>query len=371
MKLRGLLTLICIPLLVSACAFVPQQSLKIGFSACLSGLDSELGINGMYGAMLKIDEINADGGIKGRRLELLSKDDKDDPDQAVLMDQEMQEEGVTAVIGHMESGTISKSVKWAAENKLLYISPTVSSEAYSGLDDWMFRVITANSQQSTALDDMMFEAGIKKVAVLWDNTNKGYSDTVKDYFIRQASKNGTEIIHDVSFNMAEKPDYPGILDGVRSSGAEALLLIASSAETALLLENLSVKEFGIPCYMTGWSIGTDLLSQAGDNLENTFLVTQMNLLADGSKYLDFVRRFREKYGTEPNAGAILSYDAMSVLVEVLHLAPDTKPDTLKATLLKIRTFEGLQSPIIFDDYGDVHRPIYKFIVKDGAYVPLP
>ncbi len=371
MKMRGLVALICIPLLASACGLVQQQPLKIGFSACLTGLGSNIGVNGMYGATLKIDEINAAGGIKGRMLWLLAKDDKADPDQAVLMDQEMQTEGVVAVIGHMESASAAKSVKWAAENKQLYISPTVGSEAYSGLDDWMFRVVTANSQQSTALADMMFEAGIRKVAVLWDYSNKVYSDTAKDFFIRQASKNGTEIIHDVSFNMAGKPDYPGILDGVRSSGAEALLLIASSQETALLLENLSVKEFGIPCYMAGWSIGTDLLSRTGENIEDAFLVSQVNMLADGAKYLDFVKRFRDKFGFEPNADATLTYDAMSVLAEILRLAPDTKPDTLKSTLLKIRTFEGLQSIIEFDDYGDVHRPIYRFTVKDGSYVPLP
>ncbi len=345
-----------------------NKPIKVGFSACLTGLKSDLGVNAMYSVQLALDKVNAEGGIRGRKLELVIRDDKADPDAALECDKELLEEGVVAIIGHMESGTISKSLGWATEHGLLYISPTISGQGYAGLDDALLRVVPSGGRQSIALANIMQKDGRKRTAVLWDSTNEAYAKSLKEVFAAEALKGGNRVVLDESFNMVASMDYSDLSSRIRGSGADALLLFASSTETANLLQSLSAYPLGMPVYMAGWSMSSDLLTRAGSSVEGTFLVNNALTESDKPEFLLFAGEYRERYGSEPTAGAILAHDAFSVLTETLRHVKSYTPKAVKAYILEHPSFEGLQSHIEFDRYGDVSRPTYLFTVRDGRYV---
>jgi len=114
---------------LSACAKPP---VKVGLPLVLTGLTSRIGIAGRNGALLAAERINAAGGIRGRRLELLPRDDFEDPDKALEVDQALAEEGAVALVGHMASRTGLKAAEFATERRLPLVSPTISSTDYSG-----------------------------------------------------------------------------------------------------------------------------------------------------------------------------------------------------------------------------------------------
>jgi len=346
------------------------KPIKVGFSACLTGLKSDLGVNAMYAVQLALDQVNREGGIRGRKLELVIRDDKADPDVALACDQELAKEGVVAIIGHMESGTIVKSLPWATEHGLLYISPTISGQGYAGIDDALLRVVTSGGVQSKALAGIMAKDGRKRTAVLWDSTNQAYATSLKEVFVAEARPRGNSVVFDESFNLEGEKDYGGLAQRIKESTADALLLFASSTETANLLQNLSKYPLNIPTYMAGWSMSSDLLTRAGSSAEGTFLVNNALVQSDRPQFVRFARDYRERYGSEPTAGAILAHDAFTVLTETLRHVKSRSPADIKAYILDNPEFEGLQSRIVFDRYGDVARPTYLFTVRNGTYVLL-
>ena len=127
------------------------SSIKLGFSAGLSGLKSELGISGRNGAQLAVEEINRNGGVRGRKVELLVMDDKNNAETACVVDQKLAKQGVNIIIGHMVSSVAVDTVKNANENKILLISPTIATDELSHIDDNFIRVIASNKVQGYSL----------------------------------------------------------------------------------------------------------------------------------------------------------------------------------------------------------------------------
>ena len=100
-RISGLVIFVIWSLFMTACT--QQQPLIIGFSAGLTGSASEMGVNGRNGLMMAVEEINAVGGVNGRHVEVRVKDDQNNPEIALAMDQELYQEGVSFIIGHMTS----------------------------------------------------------------------------------------------------------------------------------------------------------------------------------------------------------------------------------------------------------------------------
>jgi len=146
--------LIILPVLFSC---QKNDPILIGFSNQLSGSQSALGVDSMYGALLAVNEINENGGINGRQVKLIIRDDKGDPSLAVEIDNELKDLGCVAIIGHGTSSMASATKANADLNDILLLSPTISSSLLDGLDDNFFRVIPSNSTQGTALAEFIFE----------------------------------------------------------------------------------------------------------------------------------------------------------------------------------------------------------------------
>ncbi len=152
--------------------FTLFSSVKLGFSAGLSGLQSELGISGRNGALLAVEELNRKGGIHGKKIELLVADDKNDPQAAQVADESLMDKGVQIIIGHMVSGVAKATLEHTDIRKVLFISPTIVTEELSGIDDNFIRVIASNTVQGYSLAKAALqETGVRKIAVVYDGRN--------------------------------------------------------------------------------------------------------------------------------------------------------------------------------------------------------
>ena len=120
-----------------------SEPIKIVFVGGLTGKGSALGIEGRNGASLAVTLINENGGINGRKVQLITKDDKQNSGKAREVVQELLDEGVSAVIGHMTSTMSIAGSEKTNQNKVVMISPTTSTSELSGIDDYFFRVYPA------------------------------------------------------------------------------------------------------------------------------------------------------------------------------------------------------------------------------------
>jgi len=197
-----------------------KTNTKIGYAGCLTGTNSELGVSGMYGALLAIEEINQSGGVKGKNLELVIKDDEDDIEKALKVDKELHKEGCIAIIGHMTSDMAELTVPYINENKILMISPTIAKASLSNIDDNFFRLIPSTEEQAKRIALEIRRQGINKVQILYSNQNSTFANCI-NYFLLEdldSYRVSTEMLGGVSLEKKDE-EYKQIIEKIENSDA--------------------------------------------------------------------------------------------------------------------------------------------------------
>ncbi len=344
-----------------------KAPIRIGFSGCLTGFSAGIGVNGRYGAELAVEDINAAGGINGRPLELLVRDDRNDPAVALAMDKELHEAGVAAIVGHMTSDMGSTTIPWINEAHVLMMSPTMADPTLTGQDDWFFRVIPENVEQARRVSQGMHDLGLQRVAVLYENKNLAYSQRLAEAFDADFRARGGTISLMQSFTAESAGDFDPLLDALDETAPDAVFFIASSDRTVLFLQMRAKRSATCKVFLAMWSFSGGFLSQAGSTAESIYLIDVVDPHAQTPAYLAFVDAYRRKYGETPNFASVFGYEAVMVLAEAMRSASG-RPDAvaIRKAILQKRTFQGLQGDLVFTPDGDVDRETFLFIVKNGA-----
>jgi branched-chain amino acid transport system substrate-binding protein len=234
MKKRIVLFILLILIIISLlCTCNSNQSIKIGYVGTLSGVNSDLGVSGRNGAKMAVDIINKMGGIDGKTLELIIKDDRNDKNIALQVDKELFEEGVVAIVGHMTSNMAELSVPYINENKILMLSPTMATDTLADLDDYFLRMIPSNVEQANAISAIVHEKGIKKASVVYDTANLTFAEGLKNQFESNYLKCCGTLVYEEGFSSQEH-DFEAIANKILNSGAEGVYIIAASDNASVL-----------------------------------------------------------------------------------------------------------------------------------------
>ena len=357
-----LLWLICT---VSLTACGTRAPILIGFAGCITGFSAGLGVNARYGAELAVETVNGSGGIKGRRLELVVKDDQNNPETALAVDKELKEAGVVAIVGHLTSDMGRLTVPWINDSKLVMMSPTVSDPALTGKDDWFFRVIPENTAQSRRVEAAMVARNVRKAAIVYENTNLSYSKKLAEEFAAVFQRDGGEIVLTEAFETGGDSGFSGMLDRVAASGAEALFLISSSDNAVKYLQMRAKSASKCDVYLAMWSISGGFLERTGATSEGVYLVDVVDFTSNFPAYLTFKDKYQSQFGDKPNFASVFGYESVMILAEAMNAAKTIDSAGIRTKLLEIPTFSGLQGKIAFDEYGDVQRETFLYQVQDG------
>lgn len=195
--------------LISGCAKKSdeKQNIKIGFTADLTGRMSELGIQGRNGALLAANLINSAGGIKGRKIEIVIKNDWNSSDSALIADSEFIDEGINIVIGHMVSGMMEKNMDFINSNNMLMISPTVSTHFLSNKQDNFIALSISNIPEAELTSDFFKSRKKINVAVIYELTNKMFTETYYKHFEKDFAVKGGCIQNAISYKLENNIDF--------------------------------------------------------------------------------------------------------------------------------------------------------------------
>ena len=363
--LRFLLGLILV-LLMCSCE-TERKPIEIGFVGGLTGRVAGLGIAGRDGALLAVEEVNAAGGINGRGVNLVVKDDKQNPEVALKAVQELVQQDVVAIIGHMTSSMSSVTLPIINKAKKVMISPTSKSDIFSGKDDYFLRVTSASSFNATKIAKLSYqEMGRRKFAIVYDVNNKAFTESWMQQFSSPYQALGGKVVVAKEF-LSGSPDlsFLTLVKEVLASEPDALLILASALDTALIMQQLKKVEAEIPVFASEWSFTSDLLNYGGKAVEGLTSYHSFNTSSTRQLYLDYKKRFIRRFGYEPSFASVLSYDATKLLLE--GVKRNSNPAQIKQSLLGIGTFSGLQSDIKLDQYGDVTRELFRTVIADGHF----
>jgi branched-chain amino acid transport system substrate-binding protein len=353
--------------LLAGCAAADDDPIRIGVAGSFS---DPIGLPMKLAAELAAEEINAGGGINGRRLELLARDDYADPDSAVFVANDLYASDAVAVVGHLFSSTTlaAAPVYNGGKDPLAAISPSSSSPEVSTAGDHTFRVCPSDLAHGAALAHWVRERlGFERGAVLY--LNDQYGRGIRRMFVDQFLKLGGRL-QSIDPYLGDTPDVGPYLDRLaKARWIEFLVVAGNRGEAEEIIRQARRRGLKVP--VLGGD-GLEGIEGAGALAEGVYLTSSYFPTLSTEANQKFVEAYRRKFPDAglPNQPAAATYDAIHLLREVIARA-GTDRQAVRGTLAAVGTempaFKGVTGVVAFDPAGDVpDQNVYIGLVRGGA-----
>lgn len=346
--------------------------IKVGGNFELSGDVSTYGNSVMNSIKLAFDEINAKGGVLGKKLVLVERDNKSDTTESTSISTSLAgDSSIVALIGPVSSGPTMAASQPAIDNKIPLLTPTatnpnVTVDPNTGkVKEYIFRSCFLDSFQGQGTAKFASEElKAKKAAILVDNKSE-YSKGLAKSFEETFTKAGGTIVGTEAF-LSEENDFRAILTKVRNQQPDVIFVPAYYNAAGKIVKQ--ARELGINVPLIG-SDGWDspqLVEIAGAAaLNNTYFINHYTPEDKDPKVQAFVQAYKQKHNQTPDALAALGYDAAYILADAIKTSGDASPEKIKEALANVKDFQGITGVVTLDEK---HNPIKSAVIiemKDG------
>ena len=365
---RALIVIITAAILALLSGCEESKPVRIGFIGELTTRAAGLATSGRDGFLLAVEEINADGGINGRQVEGLVVDARMHKETALHAIHKLADGQVSAIIGPMTSQTAVTIVPTINNLKIPLISPTVSTNELSGIDDYFFRVYYTNAQAAQLLARHLTEQGAPlHIAAIYDLSNRAYTEDWVQYFQDMFEKQPGSKVTRIPFDIRSNTLYTDLAAMAIKAKPDGILLLANAVDTAMVCQQL-VKLHAEPAlYATGWSYSDDLIQFGGKSVEGLTIIQSADPNDPAPAMQSFVQRYRQRFRAKPNFPAVHAYDATRMILTIMR--EETDPEAIRNNLLNMESFQGLQSDLSVDRFGELKHPRLHFArIANGQFI---
>lgn len=323
----------------------------------------------LHAARLAVEEINAAGGVDGRPLELLEKDDFGDPDSAVVAASSLASSDVVAVIGHGFSGPTlaAASVYNQSEHPVVAITPSASSPEVSFAGPWTFRLCPSDLAHGSALARWARgRLGLARGAVLFSNDD--YGRGIREVFERDYAQVQGAVVESDPY-LGSPPVVEPYLDRIARDGRAQFVLVAGYLEEgSAILRGL--RERGVTIPVLGGD-GLEQIERLGPMANGTYVSSSYlpEIATEGNR--KFLEAWRARYPDlpPPNGSGIYTYTALHLLKQVMERV-GTDRHAIRRALAEVGgkepAFDGPLGPVAFDSNGDLVNPqVYVGVAREG------
>jgi len=344
------------------------NTIKVGEYASLHGSEAAFGQSSHKATVLAIDQINAAGGVLGKKIDLISEDDQSQPGQsATIVKKLITRDHVVAVLGEVASGRSLEAAPICQENKIPMISPASTNPKVTETGDYIFRACYTDPFQGKLLAGFARKTlKVNRVAILSD-VAAPYSVGLAKYFREPFVADGGQIIVEQKYSSHDK-DFKAQLTAIKAENPEAIFVPGYYTEVGLIV--LQARQLGITVPLfggDGWE-APELLETAGNALEGTYYSTHYSPEETNQIVQDFVKKFRERYnGETPDAMAALGYDSALVLADALKRAGTTDPAKLRDAIAATKDLPCVTGTLTLDADRNPTKSAVIITVKDGKF----
>jgi branched-chain amino acid transport system substrate-binding protein len=309
------------------------DTIKIGAIGPLSGAASTYGISVKEGAQLLEKEVNAAGGINGKKIQFIFEDDQADPNSAMqAFNKLVDSEKVTAILGPVTSGATLAVAPNATAKQIPMITPTATEPTITKQGgDFMFRGCFVDSFQGDVLAKYATEKLGKKTAAVLYNSGSDYSKGIADSFKAKFEAAGGTIGEFLTYNDKDT-DFKAQLTKIKSLNPDIIVLPDYYNVVGLIAKQ--ARDMGIQSQFLGgdgWE--SEELTKIGKEAVNGALYINHYYSGDtDSAVKTFVDSYTKEYNKEPDAFAALSYDTSKILVKAIEKAGKTDGAAIKDAL---------------------------------------
>ena len=340
------------------------EPIEIGFVGGTSGRVADLGIAGRNGALLAVELRNQAGGVAGRKVELIMRNDEQNPEVAERVTRELIDRGVAAIVGPMTSVIAARMVPIANETGMLLMSPTVATDDLSHQDDYFFRISSSAREYATKV--AIYQRHLRRVAAACDLSNQSYTVSWLHEFRDTLTKNGGAVIQMLGFKSAGDTPFLPIARDLLATQPDEVLIVANAVDTALLCQQIRKLNAHVPIVIAEWGATEQLIELGGKAVEGVIMTQFFDRDSIVPRYRAFRQRYRDRFDQEPGFAGTAGFDAANVVMDAL--AQRRSGQSLKEVVQAVRRFEGVQHLVYFDEYGDTKRETFISVVRGGRFV---
>ncbi|MBF0103181.1 MAG: ABC transporter substrate-binding protein [Desulfobacterales bacterium] len=320
---------------------------------------------------MAVEEINARGGLFGRKMSILLYDDEGNQEKGEKIAHALSgNPDIIAVVGHQYSNiAIPVSITYE-KNGIIFISTGATNPSLTRYsENFTFRNIPSDEETGRQLADYVVNKGYKKVASFYQRDFEG--KRLAEIFNEHATEKNIQIVSKKSFFDWQTDFKTELAELKKETSFDIIFLAGTLPASAFLIKE--AREMGINVPIIGGS-GIDspmLITEAGRAAEKTIVSTVFNPESYDKKVRDFIKDFAKKYGFKPDTWAAQGYDAISLIAHAIETSGSILPIVISSTLKFLENWEGVTGAYSFNTHGDiVGKTIFFKEVRQGKFVFL-
>ena len=342
------------------------NEVKIGINYELSGGVASYGQSSVDGIMMAFDEINATGGINGKKIVPVQIDNKSDPAEATSVATKlMTQDKVVAQLGPATSGDFMATIPVAMGNKVPIISASATADKGVTVDDkgnvneYVFRLCFNDSFQGVTMASFALNNLNAKNAVIIKDTSSDYGKGLAENFKSTFESNGGKVVAEEGYVKGDK-DFKAILTNIKGKSFDVIFIPGYYEEAGLIIRQARDLGLNVPILGADGFDAPELLDLAGaEALNDVYYSNHYSSLDKDPLVQEFIETYKAKYGKEPNAFNALGYDLGKYIADAVQRAGSNDTEAIKNALADTKGFKGVTGTF---DMGADHNPIKAAVV---------
>ncbi|MFN3683849.1 MAG: ABC transporter substrate-binding protein [Fimbriimonadaceae bacterium] len=343
------------------------DTLKIGIVVPINGDQKPWGDDALNGAQIALEDFNKQGGIAGKKVELVIGDSGSNTEQAKSAAEKLISDGVLGIIGDVTSSNTIQIAKSAFEKGVPVVSIGATNDDVTKQGANVFRVCYIDSFQGEVMAEFAYrDLGLRNVALLTDR-KQAYSVGLSNSFRKHFEQLGGKIVGE-EFYETKQTTFTGQLTNLKAKNPDGLFLSGYFPEVGPIVKSakaagLNVKFLG----GDGWD-SKEILNSGGEAIVGGFFCNHYNNKDSRPQVQHFLKRWKEKVGGEPGTTmAALGYDAMAVILDALKRCQSYDSKSLAAAIEETENFPGVTGDLTLK--GQNGNPRKRALVVEVR--PLP
>jgi branched-chain amino acid transport system substrate-binding protein len=350
---------------------VEGDTIKVGLIASLNGEQQPWGLDSKNGAQLAVDEINAAGGINGKKIDLIVEDTGSKPEGGKSATEKLvSEDKVVCVLGEVASGITLPAAQVCQENAVPIIAIGATRVDVTQQGGASFRVCYTDDFQGAAMAKYAYEdLKLRNVAILTDR-KLPYSTGLSEVFTKAFTGMGGKIVAEEKYESGNI-DFKAQLTNIKAKNPDGLFCSGYFTEVGPIARQRQALGLNVPMFGgDGWD-SKDLLDSGGEGIVGGFFANHYHKSEDRPEVKKFVDAYKAKYGSDAGtAMAALSYDAANVCFDSLKRAKALDSKSLIEAIGQTADFKGVSGSITIGPDGNARKPALILKVEKTGFVPV-
>lgn len=344
-----------------------DEFIKVGEYVSLTGNTATFGQSTDHGVQIALDEINAAGGVLGKKIKIIVEDTQSKPETSkTAVVKLIKQDQVVALIGEIASSRTIAAAPDAQRAGIPMITPGSTNPEVTAKGDFIFRICFIDPFQGQVMAKFAAnDLKLKKAAILTDVKND-YSVGLAKFFKEEFAKHGGVIVAEESYSEGDS-DFKPQLSSIKSKSPDILVVPGYYTEVGIIA--IQARDLGMQQPLLGgdgWD-SAQTIKIGGKAIEGSYFTNHYAADDPNPVVQDFIKKYKDRFGETPDAMAALGYDTMRLLADALKRAGTTEGKALRDAIAATKGFPAVTGAVTIDADRNAKKPITVIKIEDGQF----